>query len=95
MFRMSNGLPLGALEFVVGLCFLVWAPLLSRRYNTLTTRLRERNPKINPPPTPVARARNTQIMTVLFRVLGCVLAMVGGILVLGAAAGHIQAAPHK
>ena len=95
MSRMSNDLLLGALGFVAGLCLLAWAPLLSRRYNDLTTRFRERNPDISPPPTPEARARNTQIMITLFRTLGFVLAGAGGILLLGAAAGHIQPSPHK
>jgi hypothetical protein len=32
--------------------------------------MRERHPNINPPPTPEWRARNTKIMTVIFRVAG-------------------------
>ena len=53
-----------------GLVFLWWAKPLSLRYNAWTTGLRERHPNINPPPTPEWRARNTKIMTVLFRFLG-------------------------
>jgi hypothetical protein len=43
---------------------------LSAHYNAWTTGLRERHPNINPPPTPEWRARNTKIMTVIFRVAG-------------------------
>src|SRR5271155_5153699 len=53
-----------------GLAFLWWAKPLSLRYNAWTTGLRERHPNINPPPTPVWRARNTKIMTVMFRLFG-------------------------
>src|SRR5271169_5272178 len=53
-----------------GLAFLWWAKPLSLRYNAWTTGLRERHPNINPPPTPEWRARNTKIMTVLFRIAG-------------------------
>jgi len=52
---------------------LAWrAKPLSMRYNAWTTRLRERHPNFNPPPTPEWRARNTKIMTVLFRIVGVV-----------------------
>ncbi len=53
-----------------GLGLIYWAAQLSSRYNAWTTRLRERHPNINPPPTPEWRARNTKIMTVMFRALG-------------------------
>ncbi len=53
-----------------GLFFLWWAKPLSVRYNAWTTALRERHPNINPPPTPEWRARNTKIMTAIFRFLG-------------------------
>jgi hypothetical protein len=43
---------------------------LSVRYNAWTTRLRERHPDFNSPPTPEWRAKNTKIMTVMFRVVG-------------------------
>jgi hypothetical protein len=54
----------------LGLALIIWANPLSVRYNAWTTRLRERHPNINQPPTPEWRARNTKIMTVLFRVAG-------------------------
>jgi hypothetical protein len=55
---------------VIGLIAIFWAAPLSVRYNAWTTRLRERHPNINPPPTPEWRARNTRIMTIIFRVAG-------------------------
>jgi hypothetical protein len=48
---------------------------LSIRYNAWTTGLRERHPHINPPPTPEWRARNTTIMTVMFRLFGVFLVL--------------------
>ena len=54
----------------IGLALIFWATPLSIRYNAWTTGLRERHPNINPPPTPEWRARNTKIMTVMFRVAG-------------------------
>lgn len=53
-----------------GLLFLWWARPLSLQYNAWTTSLRERHPNINPPPTTEQRARNTKIMTTIFRFLG-------------------------
>ena len=55
---------------IVGLVLILWAGPLSLRYNAWTTSLRGRHPNVNPPPTPEWRARNTKIMTVLFRVAG-------------------------
>jgi len=67
----TNGyLLLGSAYAVVGLALVCWAKPLSLRYNAWTTSLRERHPNINPPPTPIWRARNTKIMTVMFRVFG-------------------------
>ena len=63
-------LVLGIGYAVIGLALIVWAAPLSVRYNAWTTGLRERHPKINPPPTPEWRARNTKIMTVMVRVFG-------------------------
>jgi hypothetical protein len=60
---------------VIGLALIVWAKPLSIRYNAWTTGLRERHPNVNPPPTPEWRARNTKIMTVIFRALGVGLAV--------------------
>ena len=61
---------LGAGYGVVGLVLVVWAAPLSVRYNSWTTSMRERHPSLNPPPTPEWRARNTRIMTALFRFVG-------------------------
>jgi hypothetical protein len=58
---------------LIGLALVFWAVPLSVRYNAWTTGLRERHPNINPPPTPEWRARNTKIMTVMFRVIGAFL----------------------
>jgi len=55
---------------VFGLGLILWARPLSLRYNAWTTGIRERHPNFNPPPTPEWRARNTKIMTVLFRTVG-------------------------
>jgi hypothetical protein len=55
---------------VVGFALIFWAAPLSNRYNAWTIRIRERHPNINPPPSPEWRARNTKIMTVIFRVAG-------------------------
>ena len=63
-------LMLGAGYAAVGLALILWATPLSIRYNAWTTGLRERHPNINPPPTPEWRARNTKIMTIIFRMLG-------------------------
>jgi hypothetical protein len=61
---------IGAAYAVVGLILLFWSATLSVGYNAWTTRLRERHPNINPPPTPEWRARNIKIMTIMFRVAG-------------------------
>jgi hypothetical protein len=61
---------------VIGLALIFWATPLSVRYNAWTTGLRERHPNINPPPTPEWRARNTKIMTVMFRVAGVFLVLI-------------------
>jgi hypothetical protein len=66
---------LGAACAVIGLALIFLATPLSGRYNDWTTGLRERHPNINPPPTPEWRARNTKIMTVLFRVAGVFLVL--------------------
>ena len=66
---------LGAGYAVIGLALFFWATPISIRYNAWTTGLRERHPGINPPPTPEWRARNTKIMTVMFRVAGVFLVL--------------------
>jgi hypothetical protein len=58
----------GAGYAILGVALLIWATPLSLRYNAWTTGLRERHPNVNPPPTSEWRARNTKIMTILFRV---------------------------
>jgi hypothetical protein len=68
-------LVLGIGYAAIGLALIVWATPLSVRYNAWTTGLRERHANINPPPTPEWRARNTKIMTVMFRALGVGLAV--------------------
>jgi hypothetical protein len=60
----------GAGYAILGVALLIWATPLSVRYNAWTTGLRERHPNVNPPPAPEWRARNTKIMTILFRVAG-------------------------
>jgi len=57
---------------IVGLALIFWAAPLSIRYNAWTTRFRERHPNFNPPPTAEWRARNTKIITVIFRIAGAV-----------------------
>lgn len=57
---------------LLGLVLILWAAPLSRRYNAWTTRLRERHRNINHPPTVEWQARNTRIMTILFRIAGAV-----------------------
>lgn len=56
----------------LGFALLIWAAPLSVRYNAWTTGFRERNPNINPPPTPEMRALNTKIMTFIFRAVGLI-----------------------
>lgn len=55
---------------LLGLVLIFAGSRLSLRYNAWTTSLRERHPNFNPPPTPEWRARNTKIMTVVFRIAG-------------------------
>ena len=74
---------LSAVYAVIGLPVFVLAAPLSRRYNTRTTALRERHPNVNPPPTPEWRARNTKIMTVMFRVAGGFFVLLSGLTFLG------------
>ena len=70
MGTLAINLVLGSAYAVFACILLMWAAPLSRRYNAWTTAFRKRHPNFNPPPTPEWRARNTTIMTVLFRVLG-------------------------
>jgi hypothetical protein len=64
---MTAEVPANVILSLLGLVLIWWAKPLSVRYNTWTTRLRERHPSFNPPPTPEWRERNTKIMTGLFR----------------------------
>jgi hypothetical protein len=66
----SVNLIIGVVYAVIGLALILRAAPLSVRYNAWTTGLRERHPNVNPPPTAEWRARNTKIMTVMFRVVG-------------------------
>ena len=59
------------------------AKQLSARYNAWTTGFRERNPHINPPPTPEMRALNTRIMTRLFRIVGVFVALLSAFMAYG------------
>jgi hypothetical protein len=68
-------LTLGTGYAAIGLALVVWATPLSIRYNAWTAGLRERHPNVNPPPTPEWLARNTKIMTVMFRVFGVFLVL--------------------
>jgi hypothetical protein len=61
---------IGVVYALIGLALILWAAPFSVRYNAWTTGLRERHPNVNPTPTPEWRARNTKIMTVIFRVVG-------------------------
>jgi hypothetical protein len=61
---------------ICGAALLVWARALSVRYNDWTTRIRERHPQFNPPPTPEWRQKNTEIMTWLFRIVGAIFSIV-------------------
>jgi hypothetical protein len=60
---------------VLGAVLVYWSERFSMRYNAWTTSLRERYPRINPPPTPQIREMNTKIMKWLFRVVGAFLVM--------------------
>jgi hypothetical protein len=75
-------LTLGAVYVVIGLALICWAAPLSIRYNAWTTGLRERHPNVNPPPTPEWRARNTNIMTVMFRIAGVFLVLLSSMYLL-------------
>lgn len=55
---------------VLGAALVCWSAQLSIRYNPWTTGLRQRYPRISPPPTPEMRQMNTKIMTWLCRVAG-------------------------
>jgi hypothetical protein len=69
---MNPDLPVLIVFALAGIALVLWAKPLSIRYYAWTTLLRERHPNFNPPPTPEWRARNTKIMTLLFRLIGIV-----------------------
>jgi hypothetical protein len=73
---------------LLGLALIYWAAPLSIRYNAWTTGLRERHPSFNPPPTPEWRARNTKIMTVIFRVAGVFFLLRSVLILLGRMKPH-------
>lgn len=66
---------LGTGYAAIGLALLIWASPFSIHYNAWTTGLRERHPRVNPPPSPEWQARNTKIMRVMFRVVGVFLVL--------------------
>ena len=68
-------------ETLLGIALFSWSGQLSVRYNTWTTRFRERYPQINPPPTPQMWELNTKIVTGLLRLIGAFL-LLGSILML-------------
>lgn len=74
---------LGVAYALVGLALIFWAASLSLRYNAWTTGRRQRHPNFNPPPTPEWRARNTKIMTAMFRVMGVFLVLLSLLTLLG------------
>ncbi len=74
---------LGVAYALIGLGLIFWAASLSLRYNAWTTGLRQRHPNFNPPPTPEWRARNTKIMTAMFRVIGVFLVLLSILTLLG------------
>lgn len=82
-----NGIQ-GAVYAVAGFVLVYWAAPLSIRYNAWTTALRQRYPNINPPPTPEWRAKNTKIMTVMFRVCGVFLLLFSILYLLPFVAGN-------
>jgi hypothetical protein len=73
---------------LMGLALIYWPKPLSLRYNAWTTRMRERYPHINPPPTPEWRRRNTTIMTVMFRVMGLFFVVMSGLALVGIIGPH-------
>ncbi|MGA8538904.1 MAG: hypothetical protein WB566_05360 [Terriglobales bacterium] len=72
----------------LGVALIYWASPLSIRYNAWTTGLRERHPNFNPPPTTEWRARNTKIMTVIFRVAGVFFVLRSVLMLLGRMKPH-------
>jgi hypothetical protein len=72
-----------AFVMVLSIIVISCSKQLSLRYNAWTTSFRERNPHINPPPTPEMRALNTRIMTRLFRILGIFTFLLSGLMLIG------------
>jgi hypothetical protein len=72
-----------AILLIIGIALTLFAKPLSRRYYAFTTAFRERNPHINPPPTPEMRALNTRIMTRLFRTCGIAMSLMAALILLG------------
>jgi hypothetical protein len=73
-----------SLMTLLGLFLIIRAEQLSVRYNAWTTSLREKNPHINPPPTPEMRELNTRIMTRLFRITGVCFTLLSAFMAYGA-----------
>jgi hypothetical protein len=84
---MNSVLSFGSGYALTGLALIYWARPLSVRYNAWTTRLRERHPDFNPPPTPDWRARNTTIITVMLRIAGVLLLLLSVLTLLQLSSG--------
>lgn len=67
----------------LGASLFFWSLQLSVRYNAWTTRVRERTPHTNPPPTLEMRALNTKIMKWLFRIVGAFLFLLSIVALIG------------
>ena len=76
-------LVLWGLMTLLGVFLTLRANQFSVRYNDWTTSFRERNPHINPPPTPEMRALNTRIMARLFRIVGVFIALLSAFMAYG------------
>lgn len=68
---------------VVGATLFIRAGQFSLGYNAWTTRLRERHPNINPPPTQVMLELNTKIMKWIFRVMGAFFFLLSMVAIIG------------
>lgn len=56
-----------------GFAILYWSRELSLRYNTWTSRLRERRRGLSPPPTPEMREMNEKILMWILRFVGALM----------------------
>jgi hypothetical protein len=74
---------LAAALALIGMAVVFRSRQLSERYNAWTTKVRQRNPRMNIPPTPEMLALNTKIMTGLIGFLGAGLVIIAFVLFLG------------